>query len=90
MLAWAERYQHSFLAAAGRGEGGDISSVEGLRLEGRGVCLGSLRRRNGRLELRLVNEQPEPTDAVVAGALFERELRLSLEPWEIRTVGATV
>jgi mannosylglycerate hydrolase len=90
VLAWAERYQHSFLAAAGRGEGGHISSVEGLRLEGRGVCLGSLRRRDGRLELRLVNEQPEPTDAVVAGALFECELHLSLEPWEIRTVGATV
>jgi alpha-mannosidase len=86
VLAWAERYQHCFLTASGRGEGNDLASAEGLRLDGRGVCLSSLRRREGRLELRLVNEQPEPRDAVVAGLFSERELRLSLEPWEIRTV----
>jgi mannosylglycerate hydrolase len=86
VLAWAESYQHDFLVTTGRGDGGEIASVEGLRLEGHGVCLCSLRRREGRLELRMVNEEPEPRSAVVAGALFERELRLSLEPWEIRTV----
>jgi glycosyl hydrolase family 38/alpha mannosidase-like protein len=86
VLASAERYQHEFLAAPGHGETGDLSSMEGLRIDGRGVLLSSLRRRDGGLELRLVNEQPELRDVVVVGPLAERELRLSLDPWEIRTV----
>jgi len=69
---WAERYHHPFVAAAGTG-GSDLPlrAEAGLRLEGRGVVLSSLRRRRDGLELRLVCMQPEASTATVAGRFTE-------------------
>ena len=75
----AERYQHELLVGPGSGprdrawprEGaGEI----GLAIDGRGVILSALRRREaGWLELRVVNEQPEPRSATVRGNLLEAQ-----------------
>jgi alpha-mannosidase len=42
-----------------------------LEIAGEGVVLSSLRRRGGWLELRLACESPQPSAAVVSGALRE-------------------
>jgi hypothetical protein len=34
----------------------------------------------------VVNEQPEPKEAVLTGPYAKSELRFALEPWEIRLV----
>ena len=41
------------------------TAVEGLRLDGGGVVLSALRRRDAELELRLVAERPDPTTATI-------------------------
>ena len=75
VLAQMERYQHPFLVARGTrggavGEDGPASAT-GLELEGRGVVLSSLCRREDWLELRLVCQQPESRTAVVRGGVLE-------------------
>ncbi len=74
-----ERYQHDLLAAPGTALGGAgglwpggagglwRDEAEGLRVEGDGVVLSSLRRRDGWLELRLVREHPSGGTATVTG-----------------------
>ena len=71
VLAQMERYQHPFVTAAGRAAAGGLADGEGLRVEGEGVVLSSLRRRGSWLELRLACEQPEPREVFVAGGFRE-------------------
>ncbi|MDP8958600.1 MAG: hypothetical protein M3N51_05220 [Actinomycetota bacterium] len=66
VLAQMERYQHPFLVVPGTGERPD-GEAPGLEVRGPGVMLSSLRRRRGRLELRLVCQQPEEATAQVIG-----------------------
>jgi alpha-mannosidase len=69
VLEAAERYRQPLLMALGRGPRGiALRGAAGLAVEGEGVVLTALRRRAGALELRLVNESPEPTRALVRGA----------------------
>jgi alpha-mannosidase len=65
-VAAAEAYRHPFAVIRGTGEaGGPARDVSGLRLHGDGVVLSSLRRREDRLELRIVNESATATRATV-------------------------
>ena len=68
-----ERYQHPLLALRGTARDG-ISRPErtpGLSVEGLGIVMSALRRRGGWLELRLVAEHDEPTEAIVRGDFRE-------------------
>ncbi|HUP54190.1 MAG TPA: alpha-mannosidase [Methylomirabilota bacterium] len=74
VLAMAERYQHGPLAVRGRGSvagrraGRDNGAGgSGLTVDGAGVVLTALRRRGEWLELRVVAETADPTEAVVEG-----------------------
>jgi mannosylglycerate hydrolase len=70
----AELYQHGFVAAPGRETGlveaepQPMPEGAGLSIEGDGVVLSSLRRRDDRLELRLVAQHPDGARAIVRGA----------------------
>ena len=77
VLEQAERYRLPFLAFAGRGAKGPLPSADGVELDG--AVLTALRRVDGALEARIVNETPEPRTAQLAGENVE------LRPWEIRT-----
>ncbi len=64
VVAAAERYRHPLHVAPGRGPvTTPRTSGEGLRVEGDGVVLTSLRRHDGRLEVRLVSMTPRATVA---------------------------
>jgi mannosylglycerate hydrolase len=78
-LAQMDRYQYPFLTMPGRAERGKLAEQAGVALEGDGVVLSSLRRVDGELEARIVNETSEPRKALLAGQAFQ------LRPWEIRT-----
>jgi alpha-mannosidase len=80
VLEQMERYQHPFLAALGSGERQAVPERAGPELSGDGVVLSALRRRGDELEARVVNEQPRPATATLAGQA------LDLRPWEISTV----
>ncbi len=77
VLEAAERYQHPLLTVRGtdRGEGAGSTPVSGsvagsrvgLGIEGDGVVLSALRRRGDSIELRLVAQHANPTEAVVRG-----------------------
>lgn len=69
VLAAAELFGHEVKAVRGTGAEGTAAPAprSGVGIEGDGVVLSSLRRRDGRLELRVVNERPEPVEAVVTG-----------------------
>ncbi len=68
VAGWAERYQHPFVTAPGSGARDlPLAAEAGLRLEGDGVVLSSLRQRREGLELRLVCLQPNASTATVAG-----------------------
>jgi alpha-mannosidase len=66
-----ECFGHDLLAAPGSAEPGPVRGLEaaGLSVEGEGVVLSSLRRRDDRLELRLVCQHPDPVTATVAGGV---------------------
>jgi mannosylglycerate hydrolase len=81
VLVQAERFRLPFLTVDSSGDATELTESDGLELEGEGVVLTALRRRDGALEARVVNETPEPTTARLGGA--EDELR----PWEITTLG---
>ena len=80
VLEQAERYRLPFVALPGSGEPGELVQADGFALEGEGVVLTALRRRDGAREARVVNQTPEPRSATVAGTPVE------LRPWEIRTL----
>jgi alpha-mannosidase len=67
VLAAAERYQHELVAAPGSGSGPAGGEQRGLEVDGEGVVLSSLRRRDGWLELRLACEHPAGAAATVTG-----------------------
>jgi mannosylglycerate hydrolase len=66
-----ECFGHDLLAAPGGAEPGRVRGLEaaGLSVEGEGVVLSSLRRREDWLELRLVCQHPDPVTATVAGGV---------------------
>ncbi|MGH2512559.1 MAG: alpha-mannosidase, partial [Candidatus Limnocylindrales bacterium] len=68
VLAALEAYRSPFLVAVGRGDPAlALGSAAGLALDGEGVVLTSLRRRAGRLEVRLVNETDTAATATLRG-----------------------
>jgi alpha-mannosidase len=71
MLAAMECFGHDLLAAPGGGSPGPVRGLarEGLAVEGTGVVLSSLRRRDDWLELRLVCQRPGPSTATVSGGV---------------------
>ncbi len=72
VLAAAERYRHPFLVARGRGPAtAKLQERSGLSIDGPGVTLSSLRRRDGWLEARIVAEGPDPLSAHIHGR-FDR------------------
>jgi alpha-mannosidase len=76
LLTSAEYYRHPLHAALGHGTtGAKLESHEGLTVTG--AILTSLRRKDGALELRIVAQSPEPTQAVVSGP-FKRASRVDL------------
>jgi alpha-mannosidase len=66
-----ECFNHDLLAAPGSAEPGPVRGLEaaGLSVEGDGVVLSSLRRRDDWLELRLVCQHPDPVTATVTGSV---------------------
>jgi mannosylglycerate hydrolase len=67
VLGAAERYRHPFASYAGAGTRDASGSAAGLRVDGDGVTMTSLRRRGEHLELRLVAQTDRPTTARVTG-----------------------
>jgi mannosylglycerate hydrolase len=78
VLEQAERYRLPFVALPGSGGPDELASGRGLEVEG--AVLTALRRVDGGLEARVVNETPEPVTAFVEGVTVD------LRPWEIRAV----
>jgi Glycosyl hydrolases family 38 N-terminal domain/Alpha mannosidase middle domain/Glycosyl hydrolases family 38 C-terminal domain len=76
VLEHAEQYRHPFLTSPGGA--GDLREQPGPELTG--AMLSSLRRRNGALEARVVNETDAATTARFGAA------RADLRPWEIRSL----
>ncbi len=73
VLGALERYRHPFIAVRGtsRHPVPRTSRVTGLSVDGPGVILSALRRHDEWLELRLVAEHDEPTEAIVRGDFHE-------------------
>ncbi|MEO5918296.1 MAG: alpha-mannosidase [Candidatus Limnocylindrales bacterium] len=73
VLEATERYQHPFITAAGSAPEttGGPDQASGLSIEGTGVVLSALRRRGESLELRLVAQSDEPTEASIRGDFRE-------------------
>jgi alpha-mannosidase len=66
VIGAAEAYRHPFAVIRGTGEAGrPVDRIPGLELAGEGVVLSALRRRDDRVELRIVNESDAPTRASV-------------------------
>jgi alpha-mannosidase len=84
VLEQMEHYQHPFLTAPGTGDRSAVQAHAGLELHGEGAVLSALRRKDDRLEARIVCERAEACQAVIVHD--GREVQLDLRPWEIRTV----
>jgi len=72
VLAAAEQWSHDVVVTPTTGSAsapGPAPSSDGLRVEGEGVVMSSLRRRADWLELRLVAEHPQPVSATVRGGV---------------------
>ena len=70
VLAAAEAYRHPFLVAPGTGPAGPLPAERpGLSIDGDGVVLSSLRRRDDMLEIRIVAERPTPVRVAIRGAI---------------------
>jgi alpha-mannosidase len=78
VLEVLERYAHPFLTSEGQASKSvRPTSQTGLAVEGEGVVLTSLRRRDGWLEARVVAEHPRPARARLSGAFRDaREVDL--------------
>ena len=75
VVAWADRYAHPALTVAGCADRStDLGSAVGLRLDGEGVVLSAVRRRDDWLEVRLVAERPDPVRATLRGAFREARM----------------
>ncbi len=83
VLEQAERFRLPFLTVDSSGDGTELPRSDGLELEGEGVVLTALRRRDAALEARVVNETPEPRTARLGSVEVE------LRPWEIRALALT-
>ena len=83
VLEQAERFRLPFVALPGTGDAGALRRASGIELTGDGVVLAALRRRDGELEARVVNE----TDTTRTATLGEGSIEL--RPWEIRTIRPT-
>jgi alpha-mannosidase len=71
-LVAADRYRHPFVIVRGTGPSeAPESPVPGLRIEGPGVVLSSLRRRGDWLEVRVVNERADAATASIRMPLEE-------------------
>jgi mannosylglycerate hydrolase len=77
-LEHAERYRLPFLIAPGRADSNALAEHAGPEL--RGATLAALRRLDGTLEARVVNQTDVPTKAALG------DIAIELRPWEIRTV----
>jgi mannosylglycerate hydrolase len=82
VLRAAEAYQLPFVTAAGRAEAGEtgaanVAGAAGFRVEGRGVVLSALRRRDDWLEARLVLESAQPVETLIRGS-FDLARRVDL------------
>ena len=77
-LLHAERYRHPLLVVHGRAANGELRTHAGPGLAG--AMLSSLRRHDGALVARIVNETNEPVTARFG------ETTAELRPWEIRTL----
>jgi hypothetical protein len=77
-LLHAERYRHPFVVVRGRAASGDLRTHAGPTLTG--AMLTSLRRRDGALVARIVNETDEDVSARFG------EVTTDLRPWEITTL----
>ncbi|HEY7132114.1 MAG TPA: hypothetical protein VH440_07665 [Candidatus Limnocylindrales bacterium] len=89
-LGAADRFRLPAIVAAGRGPV-DVPArmTTGLRVDGQGVVLSALRRRGAELELRLVAETPEPTEATIgipSGISSARDVDLLGRPGSERAV----
>lgn len=62
-----ESYRNPFHALPGTGGSGLPAGRPGLTVDGDGIVLTSLRRRDDALEVRIVNETPQPRRALVSG-----------------------
>ncbi|MGZ8527839.1 MAG: glycoside hydrolase family 38 N-terminal domain-containing protein [Candidatus Limnocylindrales bacterium] len=82
VLAAAERYRHPFLVAPGTGPAGLLPDDRpGLAIDGDGVVLSSLRRRDDMLEMRIVAERPTAVRVAIRGAIdAAREVDLLARP----------
>jgi alpha-mannosidase len=82
VLRAAEAYRLPFLTAAGRSDdaAGEAAPVRGLSVEGEGIVLSALRRREGWLEARLVAQ----TDGATAARLSGRPIR---DPHDVDLLG---
>ena len=70
VVAAAEAYRQPFLVAPGSGPAdARLAERDGLELEGDGVVLTSLRRRDGQLEARFVAQRSTPVVAVLRGRI---------------------
>jgi hypothetical protein len=82
VLRATEAYRLPFLTAAGRSSDAPRAgtSTVGLRVDGDGVVLSALRRRDGSLEARLVAQTDRPTVARLSG-------RAIADPYEVDLLG---
>jgi alpha-mannosidase len=82
VLRATEAYRLPFLTAAGRSSDAPRAgtSTVGLRVDGDGVVLSALRRRDGTLEARLVAQTDRPTVARLSG-------RAIADPYEVDLLG---
>jgi mannosylglycerate hydrolase len=74
VLAAMERYRHPLVGVRGTSRqptAPDAAAPAGLSIEGPGVVLSALRRRDDWLELRLVAEHAKATEATIRGAFRE-------------------
>jgi alpha-mannosidase len=72
VVAAAEQYRHPFLVAPGTGPAGELREDRpGVSVEGEGVVLSSLRRRDDRIEIRIVAERSTPVRVAIRGPFDE-------------------
>ena len=91
VLAAADAFHLPMTTASGRGEADAVPrTTRGLSVEGRGVVLSALRRHGDDLEIRIVAESADPTEALLSAAtpiIGAREVDLLGRPGEALPIG---